>query len=64
MTIGVAVPGGWTPGQVLAVRALLQDALDGGQPVIARVRPDATPDQLQDIYQRVQSLISEAGLAA
>lgn len=64
MTIELAIPDEWTPGQALAMRALLQQALRGGHPIVAFVRPDATPDQVKDIYGRVGALIREAGLAA
>ena len=64
MNIEVAVPNDWTPGQAMAVRQLLQHALRNAQPVIALIRKDATAEQLQDIYRRVQELIREAGLEA
>ena len=48
----------------MAVRQLLQHALRNAQPVIALIRKDATAEQLQDIYRRVQELIREAGLEA
>ena len=41
-TIEIAVPGSWTPGQTLAVRALLQKSLAAGYPIVSVVRPDAT----------------------
>lgn len=63
-TIELAVPQDWTPGQALAMRALLQRALRTGYPVIAVVRPETTPEQLEDIYRRIGALIREAGLAA
>jgi hypothetical protein len=63
MIIEIATPDGWTPGQVLAVRQLLQHAMHNAQPVICPVREDVTPDQLQDIYERVQAVIRESGLA-
>lgn len=64
MTIELEVPDSWTPGQALAMRALLQHALRTGPPIIAAVRPDATPDQLEDIYGRLGALLREANLAA
>ncbi len=63
-TIEIAVPGSWTPGQALAVRALLQHSLSAGYPIIACVRPDATPDQIEDLYARLGVLLRETGLAA
>lgn len=64
MVIEVAVPDDWTTGQALAVRELLQRAMHGAQPVISLVREDITPDQLDDIYHRINALIRDSGLAA
>jgi hypothetical protein len=64
MNIEIAVPEDWTPGQALVMRQLLQHAVDTGQPVIAFIRKDATPEQLKEIYDRVHALIDEAGLEA
>jgi hypothetical protein len=64
MTIEISVPDEWTPGQAVAIRALLQQAIHGGQPLIAAVRADATPDQLREIYRQVGALLREAGMAA
>jgi len=62
MDIEIAVPEEWTPGQALAVRQLLQHAVQTGQPVIALVRKDISPDKLKEIYDRINTLIREAGL--
>jgi hypothetical protein len=64
MAIEISVPDEWTPGQALAVRALLQRAIHGGLPLIAAIRADVTPDELSDIYGRVGALLREAGMAA
>jgi hypothetical protein len=64
VTIEVVVPEDWTPGQVLAMRELLQQAVRTAQPVIAFVRKDVTADQLKEIYDRIDALIREAGLQA
>jgi hypothetical protein len=64
MTIEISVPDEWTPGQAVAVRALLQQVLRSGQPLIAAVRADATPDQLSEIYGQVGALLRDAGMAA
>jgi hypothetical protein len=64
MTIEISVPDEWTPGQAIAVRALLQQAIRGGHPLIAAIRADATPDELRDIYGRVGALLRDAGMAA
>jgi hypothetical protein len=64
MIIEVSVPDDWTAGQSLAVRQLLQHGLVSAQPVICFVRPDVTPDQLTDIYGRLNTVIRESGLEA
>lgn len=64
MTIEISVPDEWTPGQAIAVRALLQQVMHGGYPLIAAIRADATPDELRDIYGRVEALLRDAGMAA
>ena len=64
MNIEIAVPEGWTPGQAMATRQLLQHAFHGAWPIIAFVRADATPEQLDDIYRKVNALIQDAGLEA
>jgi hypothetical protein len=63
-SIEIAVPSSWTVGQVLAVRALLQQSVSTGFPIVAAVSPDATPDQIQDIYAQLGTLLRERGLAA
>ena len=62
MIIEVAVPDDWSAGQALAVRQLLQQAMRGAQPVICLVREDITPEQLDDIYHRINAMIRESGL--
>jgi hypothetical protein len=62
MTIEIAVPDDWTPGQVLAMRQLLQHAVATAQPVVAFVRKDIAPDQLTEIYERINALVQETGL--
>jgi hypothetical protein len=64
MTIEISIPDEWTPGQAIAMRTLLQQAIRGGQPLIAAIRADVTPDQLRDIYARVGTLIRDTGMAA
>jgi hypothetical protein len=44
-------------------RQLLQHAMRDIQPVICPVREDVTPDQLRDIYERIDAVIRESGLA-
>jgi hypothetical protein len=64
MDIEVAVPDDWTVGQTFAVQQLLQHAVRYAQPVIALVRKDVTPEQLRDIYGRIEEVIREADLEA
>jgi hypothetical protein len=64
MTIELTIPESWTPGQALAIRALLQQVIDSGHPVVGCVRPDVTPVQFADISRQVRELIRGAGLAA
>jgi hypothetical protein len=58
MIIEIAVPDDWTTGQVLAMRQVRS-----AQPVIGLVRADVTPEQLRDIYNRIDAMIRESGLA-
>ncbi len=62
MNIEVPVPDDWTPGQALAMSQLWRHSMATGQPVVAFVRHDVSPEQLKDIYDRVNALIREAGL--
>lgn len=62
MNIEIAIPEEWTPSQALAMRQLLQHSIETGQPVIAFVRKDTSPDELEEIYVRVNALIRDAGL--
>lgn len=64
MDIEIAVPDDWTVGQTFAVQQLLQHAVRYAQPVIALVRKDVTPEQLRDIYGRIEEVIRQAGLEA
>jgi hypothetical protein len=64
MNIEIAVPEEWTPGQALAMRQLLQQAMQTGQPVIAFVRKDVSPDKLKEVYDQINALIEKAGLQA
>ena len=64
MVIELAVPEAWTPGQALAMRQLLQQVMRTAVPIISSVRKEVTADQLQDIHDRIEALIREAGLQA
>jgi hypothetical protein len=62
MKIEVVVPDAWTPELTLAVQELLQQAVINGYPLITVLCPDVTPDQLQDIDNRIQSMVRQSGL--
>jgi hypothetical protein len=62
MNIEISVPEEWTPGQAFAVSQLLQHGVRTGQPVIAFVRKDISADELKEVYDQINALISEAGL--
>lgn len=62
MVIEIIAPDDWSPGQTLAVQQLFQHVVRGAQPVICSVREDITPEQLEDIYHRINALIRESGL--
>ena len=64
MKIEVTVPDEWTPELTLAVQQLLQRAVRSGWPLIICLRPDATAEQMTDIYQRIRALVQDSGLAA
>ncbi len=62
MNIEIFVPEEWTPGQALAIRQLLQHGIRTGEPIIAFVRKDVSPEQLKEVYDGVNALIRESGL--
>jgi hypothetical protein len=48
----------------LAMRQLLQAAIDNGLPLVTTIRQDAAPEDVRAIAGRIRRLVSEAGLAA
>jgi hypothetical protein len=64
MRIQVVVPDEWTPGLTLAMQQLLQHAVRCGYTIISVLCLDATPEQIQDVYQRIGTVVRESGLAA
>ena len=46
------------------MQQLLQHAVRSGYPIISVLRPDATPEQIQDVYERIGTVVRESGLAA
>jgi|HubBroStandDraft_1064217.scaffolds.fasta_scaffold146697_1 hypothetical protein len=64
MILEVSIPDEWPPGVGLAVARMVRQSLKEGFPVIVPVRMDATPEQLQEAFERVRTVIADAGLAA
>ncbi len=64
MEIILRVPEDWSPELALAVRALLQQAIDHGCPIVITVRGDAPADEINALQARVRALVQESGLAA
>jgi hypothetical protein len=63
-TVEVRVPDDWTPEFRPATARLMSKAVADGVPIVMSVRPTATPGQIRDVYQRIQALLEERGLAA
>ena len=64
MKIELTIPEEWSPELALALRALLQQAIDHGCPIIVSVRGDATADEISRLQARIRVLVQESGLAA
>ena len=64
MEIVLKVPDYWGPELTLAVRALLQQALDHGCPVVTTIRGDAPANEISALQARIRTLVQESGLAA
>ncbi len=64
MDIQISVPDEWSPQLTLAMHQLLQHAVHSGWPLITCLRPDVTPQQMQDISQKINALVKDAGLSA
>jgi hypothetical protein len=63
MIVEVEIPDEWPPGLGLAVAKMIRESLKKGFPVVMPVRGDATPDQLEAVFDSVKMVIHEAGLA-
>jgi len=61
--VEVEIPDEWPPGLGLAVAKMIRESLKKGFPVVMPVRRDATADQLEAVFDRVKTVIHEAGLA-
>jgi hypothetical protein len=61
--VEVEIPDEWPPSLGLAVAKMIRESLKEGFPVVMPVRRDATPDQLEAVFDSVKTVIHEAGLA-
>lgn len=64
MEIRLTIPEEWSPEMALALRALLQQAIDHGCPIVVTVRADAPADEISGLQARIRALVQESGLAA
>ena len=64
MTFEISLPEEWPPGLALAVAQMMRQSLKGGFPIIVPVRKDATPEEISGAFDRVRTVVQEAGLAA
>ena len=64
MNITLTTPDEWSPELALALRALLQQAVDRGCPIVVSVRADARADEISGLQARIRTLVQESGLAA
>lgn len=64
MTFEIEIPDEWPPGLGLAVATMMRQSLKKGFPVVVPVRRDATPDELEEVFDGVKAVIQRAGLAA
>jgi hypothetical protein len=64
MNIVLTTPDEWSPELVLALRSLLQQAVDHGCPIVVSVRADAPADEITGLQARIRTLVQESGLAA
>jgi len=64
MNIVLTTPDDWSPELALTLRALLQQAVDRGCPIVVSVRADAPADEISSLQARIRTLVKESGLAA
>jgi hypothetical protein len=64
MVIEITVPDDWPPTLALATRALFQQAVNGGYPLVTWARPDADPEAVRHAFARIRAMLEESGLAA
>jgi hypothetical protein len=62
--IVLRIPEDWSPGLAMAVRALLQQAIDRGCPIVTAIRGDAPADEIGRLQAGIRELVRESGLAA
>jgi hypothetical protein len=64
MKIVLTIPEEWSPELALALRALLQQAVNHGCPIVVSIRGDATAEEISALLARIRALVQESGLAA
>lgn len=64
MEIVLTTPEEWSPELALAFRALLQQAIGRGCPIVVSVRAEAPADEIDGLQARIRALVHESGLAA
>lgn len=64
MNIMLTAPEGSSPELALALRVLLQQAIDRGCPIVVSVRADAPEGDIVALRGRIRALVQESGLAA
>jgi hypothetical protein len=64
MKIVLTIPEEWSPELALALRALLQQAVNHGCPIVVSIRGDATAEEISALQARIRALVQESGLAA
>jgi hypothetical protein len=64
MLIEITVPEDWSPELALAIRSLFQQAVSGGYPLVTWARGDARPEEVKEVFARIQAMIEASGLAA
>jgi hypothetical protein len=53
------IPDDWSPELALAVRALLQQAIDSGCPIVTAIRGDAPADEIRRLQAGIRALVQE-----
>jgi hypothetical protein len=64
VTFQFAVPDDWTPGLSVTFAELIDKAMGEGFPLVVPIRRDATPDQVNELFKRIRTLVRSEGMAA